>query len=274
MNVNSDDRKDLNTYGWNAKDYEENSSAQQKWASELIGKLMLTGTEDILDLGCGNGNITAELASRVVNGTVTGVDNSHTMIAHAQECYPASNYPNLSFGVADARSLMFQDQFDVVFSNAALHWVKEHAPVVEGLYRCLRQGGRILLQMGGEGNARDILSVLGDIMSSPEWRECFVGFEFPYGFLGVTAYEKLLFAAGFKVNRVELIPKIMEHNGKAGLAGWIRTTWLPYIERIPEGKRDRFVDEISTNYIRKVPLSSTGVVQVAMTRIEVAAEKV
>jgi len=108
------------------------------------------------------------------------------MIEFATKRHSSSRYPNLSFEVMDAGELSFKECFDVAFSNAALHWVKNHKPVLEG---------------------------------------------------------------------------------------WIRTTWLPYTERIPEDKRDDFIEAISEKYMESVPVDSDGNVHVAMVRIEVAAEK-
>jgi len=263
----------MNKYIWNGKDYEQHSQAQQKWARELIGKLNLKGTEDVLDLGCGDGKVTAEIANSIHSGSVVGVDSSGLMIELATKRYPANKYSNLSFVVMDATNLTFKEQFGVVFSNAALHWVKNHKPVIEGLYRSLKPDGKILLQMGGKGNAEGILSVLGELQTSNEWRQYFTNFEFPYGFLGIEEYQRLLHESGFSINRVEFIPKDMEHDGRSGLEGWIRTTWLPYTERIPKEKRNEFIRILSTEYIKQQPIDSNGKVHVAMVRIEVEAEK-
>ncbi|MDP1771414.1 MAG: methyltransferase domain-containing protein [Methylobacter sp.] len=264
----------MNTYSWNAKDYERNSLAQQKWARELIANLNLTGAEDILDLGCGDGKVSAEIASLVGDGSVVGVDNSRQMIELAKEKYPQNQRPNLSFQVMDASDLSFEGCFDMVFSNAVLHWVKNHKPVVEGLYKSLRVGGKILLRMGGKGDAEGILSVMNEVRAANKWAQYFTGFEFPFTFLGVDDYQVLLKEAGFSIIRVELIPKDMTHDGKSGLEGWIRTTWLPYTERIPKEMRDDFIEEVSANYLAKVPLGTDGNAHVAMVMIEVEAEKI
>jgi trans-aconitate methyltransferase len=263
----------MKTYDWNARDYEKHSVVQQQWAKELIVKLNLQGSEDILDLGCGDGKITAQIAGMVHGGSVVGVDNSLSMIELASEKYPAHQYSNLSFMVMDAVELTFVEQFDVVFSNAALHWVQNHRPVLNGIYRSLNPGGKILLQMGGKGNAGDIISALTRLQSKKEWRPYFNDFEFPYGFWGKEAYTQLLKDAGFAVHRVELIPKDMVHEGQSGLEGWIRTTWLPYIQQVPEEKRDEFIRALSSEYIHQVPLDSDGKVHVAMVRLEVEAKK-
>ncbi len=264
----------MNTYNWNAKDYEKNSQAQQKWARELIAHLNLTGAEDILDLGCGDGKVTAEIAGLLVNGSVVGIDNSRQMIELATEKYSPNQHPNLSFQVMDAGGLSFENCFDLVFSNAALHWVKNHQPVIGGLYKSLRVGGKILLRMGGKGDAAGIISVMDDIRASHKWAQYFAGFEFPFTFLGVNDYQVLLNDAGFSIIRVELIPKDMAHDGKSGLEGWVRTTWLPYTGRIPKEHRDEFIEEVATSYLAKVPLAADGQAHVAMVMIEVEAEKI
>jgi trans-aconitate 2-methyltransferase len=84
----------------------------------------------------------------------------------------------------------------------------------------------------------------------------------------------LLKESGFSINRVELIPKDMTHDGKSGLEGWIRTTWLPYTERIPKEKREVFIEEVAASYLAKVPLAADGKAHVAMVMIEVEAEKI
>jgi trans-aconitate methyltransferase len=263
----------MKNYRWDAQDYEQHSRAQQRWARELIDKLGLRGDEDVLDLGCGDGKVSAEIAHLLDRGSVVGVDSSPQMVALAAKRYPPADYTNLSFQVMDARRLSFEACFDLMFSNAALHWVTDHQPVVQGLYRCLRPGGRILLQMGGQGNAEHILSVLAQVQAEPRWLPYFQDFAFPYGFLGIAEYQALLTEAGFTPLRVELIPKDMEHDGSDGLQGWIRTTWLPYTERVPQEKRDAFIAAITARYLEQVPLDAAGKAHVAMVRIEVEAVK-
>lgn len=264
----------MSKYNWDPIEYEKYSRAQQKWALELIDKLSLKGTENVLDLGCGDGKVTAEIARLIPNSTVVGVDSSNEMIDLANEKYPSSLYPNLSFMIMDASRLSFNNRFDVVFSNAALHWVMDHRPVTEGLYKSLRPNGKILLQMGGKGNATMMVSVLEELQSSPDWEPYFVGFEFPYNFMGPEEYTTLLQKSGFREKRIELIPKDMVHSDRNGFEGWIRSAWLPYTGQIPMAKREEFIQAISTKYLEKVPIAPDGTVHVAMIRIEVEAERI
>ena len=107
----------MKRYQWNAQDYEKHSLAQQKWARELLDKLSLHGTEDVLDIGCGDGKVTAEISRLVSKGTIVGIDNSSSMIALASKRYPPKDYPNLSFHEMDAGNLLFHECFDLIFSK-------------------------------------------------------------------------------------------------------------------------------------------------------------
>ena len=198
----------MKPYSWDAKYYARHSSAQQAWASELIAKLDLEGDERILDIGCADGKVTAEIATHVLDGSVVGVDNSSSMIELAQNSFPSTEYHNLHFELADATKLRFKQQFDVVFSNAALHWVRDHRQVLKSIYRILKPTGRILLQMGGKGNAATIISVLDKIIEEGDWKQSFKDFGFPYGFHSPTDYEWWLKEAGFQPARVELISMV------------------------------------------------------------------
>jgi trans-aconitate methyltransferase len=235
-------------------------------------KLDLKGSERVLDIGCGDGKVTAELASHLPAGFVLGVDNSKEMIRLARERY-AGRDSHLQFKVADARRLPFENEFDLVFSNAALHWVIDHSPVLEGIQRALRRPGRALLQMGGHGNAAGILSVLEELMSVQRWAAYFRNFRFPYGFYTPQQYTRWLQGANLDARRVELIPKRMLHQGAEGLAAWIRSTWLPFTQRVPEPQREAFIEELVARYIQDHPPDDRDRIEVAMVRLEVEAAK-
>ena len=265
----------MQSYQWNARDYAASSSAQQGWARELIRKLELKGSETLLDIGCGDGKVTAEIAACLSAGYVVGVDSSADMIALAQSQYPASAFSNLHFQREDARSLPFRDEFSVVFSNATLHWVLDHRAVLRGIYLSLKHGGQALLQMGGRGNAADVIAALDRLTEAHAWRGYFEKFSFPYGFYGPEEYQEWLRQAGLQANRVELISKDMVHQDRAGFEAWIRTTWLPYTQRVPEDKRDTFINQLADLYLDQHPADAfgQGLVHVGMVRLEVECVK-
>jgi len=258
---------------WNAQDYARNSSAQRLWANELIDKLKLRGDETVLDLGSGDGKITAELAERVPSGRVVGIDASAKMVALAQEQFQTVEQPNLSFFLMDAAALELQPQhFDVAFSNATLHWVPDHAAVLRGLSLCLKPRGRILFQMGGRGNAAEIETAFRKRMLDPRYQSYFVDFRLPYHFYGPEQYQDWLPQAGFHTQRIELIPKDMQHEGREGLQGWLRTTWFPFTDRLPDEMREEFLNEVLGEYLAIHPVDGQGKTHVQMIRLEVQAE--
>lgn len=258
---------------WNPEDYAKNSDAQLKWAQELREHLELQGNESVLDVGCGDGKITADFSLALPSGRIIGVDSSLEMIAYATRTYGASQYPNLSFACMDARFLSFDSEFDLIFSNAALHWVDDHQAFLQGASRVLRSRGRLIISCGGQGNALDVLQVFSEVVTRSPWSDYFSKFHNPYFFYGEQEYKLWLQEAGFKVERLELVPKDMTHQGKEGLAGWIRTTKMPFTHCVPESKRDRFIADCVDRYLEQVPIDSTGLVHISMVRLEVNALK-
>ncbi len=262
----------MSEFRWDAGDYSRNASAQQAWGQELLAHLELGGREQILDLGCGDGSLSARLAAMVPQGGVVGLDLSPEMIAFARESHPPETYPNLEFEVGDAARLEYEERFDRVFSNAALHWIIDQASLLAGIKRALRPGGRMVVQMGGQGNCQGIFLVRDQLMASPRWREYFTGMSVAYRFPGDGEYAQLLREAGLTPLRVELIPRDMTHQGREGLKGWIRTTWLPYLERLPQDRREEFIFSLVDAYLEGHPLDPAGRTHVEMVRLEAVAQ--
>ncbi len=264
----------MQKFKWNADEYARYSSGQEKWAKELLAKLKLRGNENVLDLGCGDGRITVEIANMVKDGSVAGVDNSEEMIKLAKERYPADKYGNLSFAVMDAGEIKYEAKFDVVFSNAALHWVHDHKKVLEGINRSLIPGGRFLIQTGGTGNAASGFETIDLMSAMDEWIPYLKDAKSPYNFFSDKDYEKLVPEAGFEPIRIELLKKDMVHEGIEAFKGFIRTTWLPYTQRIPEEKREKFITDTANMFVKKYPADDEGNVHIGMVRLEAEAVKI
>src|SRR5437868_4676333 len=110
---------------WNAAEYARIAGLQEAMAAEVLSILDLKGAERVLDLGCGNGKVTAQIAARLPNGNVLGVDSSADMIAFATANFASGARPNLRFETADIRHLSLPEQFDLVVSFNALHWITD-----------------------------------------------------------------------------------------------------------------------------------------------------
>ncbi len=260
-------------YRWDPEDYHRSSAAQQRMALELLSDVQLRGDERMLDIGCGDGKITAHIAGLVPQGSILGIDRSEDMIRFARETYPPEKHPNLTFDAGDASHLDFFGEFDVIFSNSALHWVLDQAPVLAGMKRSLKPGGKIYLQMGGRGNASRTWEALSVLMVQERWSRYFNDFSFPYGFYGPDEYREWLVEAGFEPRRVELVARDMALEGREGLAAWIRTTWLPFTQRVPEDEREIFISELIAEYMKIFPPAEDGLVHMNMIRLMVEAEK-
>jgi trans-aconitate methyltransferase len=293
------------TAEWNAADYAANSAVQQTWARELIAQLNLRGDEHVLDVGCGDGKVTAEIARAVPRGSAIGADASAPMIEFARRTFPRSKVPNLEFRICDARKISLAAlfpgalasrrrvlsvpsgrrrsqiygegaepaPFDIVFSNAALHWVDDHRAFLRGAASVLHSGGRLVVSCGGKGNAQDVFVALRPEMRLKRWRGFFRRLEKPYFFHSPVDYEKWLPRFGFKSRGVELSSKDAVYDGRDGFAAWLRTTWLPYIQRVPENLREGFIAAVTDRYITRHPLDDAGRVHVRMMRLEIDAIK-
>jgi trans-aconitate methyltransferase len=259
---------------WNAADYAANSAVQQAWARELIAKFNLRGDENILDVGCGDGKVTAEIARVVPDGFVLGIDASPQMVAFAKKTFPEKQNPNLKFQVMDARKIKFARQFDVIFSNAALHWVDDHEKILRGAAAVLKSGGRLIVSCGGKGNAHDVFVALRPEMRLKHWRDFFRKTPKPYFFYAPGDYEKWLPKFGFKIQKIKLAPKDATYEGANGFATWLRTTWIPYVQRVPENLREEFIEAVTQRYVTKHPPDADGKVHVKMVRLEIDAIKV
>ncbi|MGB7788371.1 class I SAM-dependent methyltransferase [Methanoregula sp.] len=261
-------------FRWNPEDYRNSSPAQKMWAEELVRKLALTGNERVLDIGCGDGSVTAGIARKLPWGKAVGIDSSSDMIGFACKHFSTTQYPNLSFRRIPAESLDYREEFDIVFSNAALHWIPDHLPILTGIGRALVPGGRMLIQMGGKGNAAGVFKAIDAlIIENESWGRYFSGFSFRYGFFGVGEYRTMITAAGMIPVRVDLIQKDMTYQSREGFAGWIRTTWLPWICRIPAHEQLAFINALVDKFCAMFPQDAAGTIHVGMVRLEVEAIK-
>jgi trans-aconitate 2-methyltransferase len=259
---------------WNAADYAANSTVQQTWARELIARLKLGGDEHILDVGCGDGKVTAEIARALPRGSATGTDASPQMIEFAKKNFPVAEFPNLRFRVMDARKIKFDRRFDLIFSNAALHWVDDHQAFLQGAALVLKPGGRLVVSCGGKGNAQDVFVAFRPELRLARWREFFLQMPKPYFFYAPGDYEKWLPKSGFKIEKIQLAPKDALYDGAQGFATWLRTTWIPYVQRVPENIREEFIAAVTGRYTARHPEDASGKVHVKMVRLEIEAVKI
>ncbi len=218
------------TQRWDASQYAANGRFVADLAGEVVGWLNPQPGERVLDLGCGDGALTVSLTA--AGAVVTGVELDPSMTA-------AARGRGLTVVERSMTALEFDGTFNAVFSNAALHWVRDQPAVVAGVHRALVPGGRFVAEMGGLGNIAAIRVALAAVC-----RRCDVDAEeiaqsyFP----SAAQYRTVLQEAGFTVERIELIPR--PTLVKAGMAAWLHTFRRAVLAALPEADRDAVVNEV------------------------------
>jgi SAM-dependent methyltransferase len=179
--------------------------------------------ERILDLGCGNGDLAEKIVA--AGAVVVAVDAAPDLIA-------ASRARGLDARLMDGQNLGFDREFDAVFSNAALHWMKDPDAVIAGVRRALRPGGRFVAEMGGHNNVAAVVVALSAVLAL---HGIDVRAHNPWYFPSAEAYQKKLEAAGFRVEDIAIIPRPTYI--AAGIEPWMDAFCEPFLKALPEAER-------------------------------------
>lgn len=259
----------MKTYEFDGEKYKAASSPQKEWGKSLISTIKLQGNEIILDLGCGDGRLTEQLSLLVPSGKVIGIDASVGMIKTAQQI----NRDNLSFLPMDMNDLHFSNEFDVIFSNAALHWVKDHHRLLQNSYEALKTGGILVWDFGCHGNCFHFLEVMQKLIADGHYMEFFKGFEMPWFMPTKSHYEKLIANIGFshvtitEVNRDRFFPTSDD------MIKWIdQPCIVPFMECIPAALKSTFRQEVIAEMLKKTQ-QPDGTCFETFRRLQVYAQK-
>ena len=220
---------------WDAALYQAKHAFVWEKARSLAKLLEPLPGERILDLGCGTGQLASEIAAH--GAVVIGVDRSPEMIGEARK-----KFPSLDFLVCDARALPFREEFDAVFSNAALHWVQEADQAVAGIARALKPDGRFVAEFGGKGNIAQLLAALENALT----RMGVTGSSSsPWYYPSIGEYSSLLEKHALEVREAVLFerPTSLE-DGERGLASWIMMFCESFYSRVPDRKRADYLREV------------------------------
>lgn len=216
---------------WDPQVYEREGAFVHKLAGGVVEWLNALPGERILDLGCGDGQLTARLASS--GAVMTGVDASPAMVEAARARGIAAEH-------APAEKLPFTAaSFDAVFSNAALHWVRGQEEMMAEVHRVLKPGGRFVAEMGGFGNVAAIFVAFNAVLARHGYgnRETDVHY-----YPTPNAYRRRLQERGFNVERMELIPRPTAL-AEGGMSGWLRMFRRGVLDELPDTLRDQVVEE-------------------------------
>jgi SAM-dependent methyltransferase len=199
---------------WSAETYARHARFVSDLAGPVLEWLAPQAGERVLDLGCGDGVLTAELARRGVS--VLGIDISESLLKAAAERGVETRH-------MDGQNLPFDGEFDAVFSNAALHWMSNASAVIEGVFRALKPGGRFVAEFGGHGNVAAVTTA----MRATAWRRggdaALAG---PWFFPSVAVYREMLEERGFRVVRIGLFPRPTPL--ASGMIAWLGVFRRPF----------------------------------------------
>lgn len=236
------------THEFDGKKYAKASTHQKEWGARVIAELDLDGTEHVLDLGCGDGTLTCRIAENLPAGEVVGIDGSRGMIDAARH----KERGNLRFRRMDIDDLDFENQFDVVFSNAALHWVADHQRLLKNVHRALRTEGRIRFQFAGEGNCANFFAVVREAMSQEAFQPFFAGFKWPWYMPSVDEYEQLVESSGFREVRIWGENADRFFPDAAAMVRWIdQPSLVPFLVHVTEPAKDSFRDFVVRKMIER-----------------------
>ena len=226
------------TDGWDADLYDGKHSFVSQYGNRLIELLAPQQGEKILDLGCGTGDLTHTLFE--LGAEVVGTDKSENMVNQA-----IRKYPHIPFMIQDATSLDFHSEFDAVFSNATLHWVKPAREALHSIYQSLKPGGRFVAEFGGKGNVQTITDEI--ITQIKEAKFEYHQENFPWFYPSIAEYSAFMEEAGFRVTFAQHFDRPTPLDGEDGLINWIKMFGHLLFDGIPEQQTNEIMMNVQKN---------------------------
>lgn len=220
----------LDEQKWAAEDYGQTARFVADLAGGVFAWLDPKAGERILDLGCGDGALTADLVS--AGASVLGVDGSESMVE-------AAIARGLDARLGDGQALEFNNEFDAVFSNAALHWMRDADAVISGVKQALKPGGRFVAEFGGHGNVAAIVTAMRAVAQRRGGDENIAA---PWFFPTPDEYRERLEAQGFTVKRIDLFPRPTLVT--AGMQAWLKTFRTPFFTQYG-ADQDAVLEEVT-----------------------------
>ena len=261
--------KNTMTFEFNGEKYNKVSTHQKEWGNKIISEFKFRGNERILDLGCGDGTLTDQLAELVPKGFVNGIDASWGMIEEAQKHAKA----NLQFTFLDINHIEFRNEYDLVFSNATLHWIKDHHSLLTNVFNSLKPSGLVRFNFAADGNCSYFFKVIRDVMTREEYKPYFNDFEWPWFMPTVDEYQKLVTQFPFQESKVWGENADRYFPDKDALIGWIdQPSIVPFLKHIDTGKKKEFRDTVVDKMI-EATVQNDGTCFETFRRINLLAQK-
>jgi len=233
---------------WNAPGYARIAQLQEAMAAEALALLTLKGSERVLDVGCGDGNVTARIAERSREGTVVGVDPSSEMVAFAASHFGPQEFPNLRFETGDARSLPFREQFDLVVSCNALHWIPNQDTALSSIRRTMKPNSTAQLRLVPAGQRKSLENVIEETRCSPRWARFFEEFHDPYLHWTPEQYAAAAERNHFCVRDIHTEDRAWDFKSREAFIAFGMVTFVEWTKRLAEEQKRAFVIDVLDRY--------------------------
>ncbi|MEM7626269.1 MAG: methyltransferase domain-containing protein [Planctomycetota bacterium] len=249
--------------------YRQGSRHQNEWGRAMVDSVDWRGDERVLDLGCGDGALTAMIAERVPQGAVVGLDASGSMLDTARKRHA----PNLSWQHGAMESIDAEPGYDLVVSNAAMHWVLDHDALLRLVYGVLKPGGRLRVNFMAEGNCATFMKTVGELMRADEFAFCFDGFVWPWYQPSADVYTRQITTAGFESASVVGQNRDRTFADADEMIRWIdQPALLPFLPRLLETLRPRFRQRVIETMTKRCGRADGGFFE-SFRRIDVTAKR-
>ncbi|HEM6962622.1 TPA: methyltransferase domain-containing protein [Legionella pneumophila] len=248
--------------------YKQNNALQYNFAMKFLSKIVFDPNARVLDVGCGDGLITSEIAKIVSDGNILGTDISHKMIADASTSY--SEYENLRFIQYDAEKIPFRDQFDLVVSFNCLHWVKDQKEALKRILNAAIPNGKIALLFSHKKSVYH--NVIDSICSSEKWAQYFSSYSSPRQYAPKEYYKDLLNELGLDISEIQESKMVYKFESKGGLKGFFRSAGAQ-IKMIPDALKLEFLDDFANAYIKVVSEDDDGTIPLYFWCLEIVGTK-
>jgi trans-aconitate 2-methyltransferase len=250
-------------------EYQKNSGLQWDWAIESLEKFSFNSNDKVLDVGCGDGKITALIARQIFQGIVVGMDISEKMIKQA-----SSNFrdENLMFFQGNANAIPFKEQFNKVTSFCTLHWVLDQKNALNSLRDCLKQGGIMLLVLPGKAS-NNLATISEKIANSEKWSKNFPSFKQERVYFTLNEYEKLLKEVNLEVLSILETESVIFYANKLALIDWIKPL-VNFIDHLEPNLQRKFIEDIADQMLLNDPMASDGSIHIHHIKIEVIAKRI
>ncbi len=222
---------------WNAELYDDKHAFVFQYGESVLDLLNVEPGEQILDLGCGTGHLTKQIKD--LGAKVKGADASADMVEHASK-----TFPEIDFVVADGANFHFNQSFDAVFSNAALHWMLQPDDVIKCVYDSLKPGGRFVAEMGGKGNIGHLIAAASQVLGKYGFNE--LAEKKIWYFPSIGEYASKLEARGFRVTfAVHFDRKTLLQDGREGVGKWLKMFVPGLFQQMEDEQSKQIINEIT-----------------------------